>query len=91
MLFIHGITGRMARDLRLAERLGSLLGRHHDLDVLAACIVPGTRSGRWMKRIEARQRELRRRIFKTAGKFHEARPTRSAGRLARRLSSCGGL
>ena len=68
----------MARDLRvilikLADRLGQWLGRHHDLDVLASrAKKKAIRRGEdWLKEIGRRQRKLRRRIFRTARRLHD--------------------
>ena len=71
MLFIHQLTRGMTRPMKLAGRLGRWLGRHHDLDVLASRLGRHTVSARRLREIGKRQRELRRRIFQTAGSLHD--------------------
>ena len=92
MLFMHEVSGRLKKRVKLADRLGRWLGRHHDLDVLASRVRKSAMSGGkvWLKEIGRRQRKLQRRIFHAARRLHD-KPlariaksptlTRSASRL----------
>lgn len=89
MLFIHQITGRMKMPMKLADRLGRLLGRHHDLDVLTLRLKQDAGSSRWLEEIKRRQKKLRRRIFRAADRLHGKPLAKSAKRLAEILASAG--
>ena len=73
MLFMHEVSGRLKKRVKLADRLGRWLGRHHDLEVLALRVKKHAVSGGkvWLKEIGRRQRKLQRRIFHAARRLHD--------------------
>jgi hypothetical protein len=73
MLLMHAMSARMKKRLKSADRLGRWLGRHHDLEVLAARVKKNAVSGGkgWLKEIGRRQRKLLRRIFRAARRLHD--------------------
>lgn len=76
MLFLHEITGKMGKPMKHAARLGRWLGKHHDLDMLAARLKRGGETQGLRKKIARRQRELRRRIFRAGDLVHDKLPTK---------------
>ena len=75
MLFLCQRGGGTARRLKLADRLGHRLGRHHDLEVLASrlwTVHPGQE--RWLNEIHRWQTKLTRRIFADARRLHDMPP-----------------
>lgn len=72
MLFLCQRGGGTARTLKLADRLGHRLGRHHDLEVLASRLwTVHPDQERWLDEIHRWQTKLTRRIFADARRFHD--------------------
>jgi CHAD domain-containing protein len=88
-LALHRWLGQDGR-LRRMRRLGSLLGRRHDLDLFASTLAEKSGDGAARKvchKVGSRRKKLTRRIFHRAEKLFSGSLSKSKHRLTARLRS----